>query len=271
MDFVPLSIIFLATGALAIVFYQLVPSADELRRRLPNRVTPAALILVAVLTIVIWLLVRSHSGFALTIRLMTLLFALLFFESLFLLLMRWIRINAIALVVSLVVAAGVFWIQLTYPSFVLLNSIIIVATLGAATLLIRMGYLRTRIMFIIASLWTVYDIMLVQFILPRVTRETAMPTPNFIFPAVTVGEISLGSGDFMFLTLFTLVMLRDFGVLPALIVAIAEVTGLLVTGLFLPEQGFLVPFLVIMTPIFFLIYLATYFIQRRAASISTHD
>lgn len=271
MDFVPLSIIFLATGALAIVFYQLVPSAEELRRRLPNRVTPAALILVVVLTVIIWLLVRSYSGFALSIRLMTLLFALLLFESLFLLLMRWIRVNALALVVSLFIAGFVFWIQLTYPSFVLLNSIIVVATLGAATLIIRLGYLRTRLMFIIAALWTLYDIMLVQFILPRVTRETSTPTPTFIFPAVTVGEISLGSGDFMFLTLFTLVMLRDFGVLPALIVAIAEVTGLLVTGLVLPEQGFLVPFLVIMTPIFFLVYLATHFIQKRTAGSSTND
>lgn len=269
MDFVPLSSIFLATGALAIIFYQLVPSADVLRKRLPNRVTPAALVLVVVLTVVIWLLVRSYSGFALSIRLMTLLFALLFFESLFLLLMRWIRINALALVASLLVAAGVFWVQLTYPSFLLLNSIIVIATLGAATLLIRMGYLRTKLMFVVAALWTLYDIMLVQLILPRVTRETSTPTPTFIFPAVTVGEISLGSGDFMFLTLFTLIILRDFGTLPSIIMVMAEVTGLLVTGLLLPEQGFLVPFLVVMTPIFFIVYTATYFIQRRTHSAIT--
>lgn len=265
MDFIPLSALFLGAGALAIGYYRWVPSAEALRSRLPNRATPSSIVLTLVMGGAAWYILSTFSGFSAVSRMLMLIFALLFFESLFLIGLRWVRVNFIALILALAVTAALFWAQLQYPTFFGINTIIIMATMGAATLLIRLGYLRTPILFIVASLWTVYDIMLVEFVLPAVTRPSTNPVPSFLYPAVTVGQLSLGSGDFMFLTLFALIVMRDFGALAASILVAAEVVGLLMTGLLLPEQGFLVPFLVVMTPIFFLVYLLVYLVRRTSS------
>lgn len=136
-------------------------------------------------------------------------------------------------------------------------------TLGGATLLIRMKYLRTGILFTVAILCTLYDILLTQYLLPTFTVPVESTTPTFMFPAVTVEGLSLGSGDFMFLVLFALIILRDFGKLPAFILVGAETIGLLAVGLVLPESDFLVPFLLVMTPIFIVVYALSYFDNKR--------
>jgi hypothetical protein len=256
MDFLPLAFIFFGSGILALLYYRFVPSAQKLRERLPNRVSPAAILLALIIALALWYLLVNFTGFSRVFRVFAFLFALLIFESAFLLLIRWIRSDTIAVLLSLAIAGGLFASELLSPSFLLLNTIVILATFGAATLLIRLQYLRTLFFFLLTAAWTLYDVVLVRYFLPRVFKP-AEPTAEprlFFFPVVTVGRLTLGSGDFMFLVLFALILFRDFGKLPAFILVVAETAGLLVTGLFLPEDGFQVPFLLVMTPIFLLVY-----------------
>ena len=72
----------------------------------------------------------------------------------------------------------------------------------------------------------------------------------------------------MFLVLFTLAILRDFGKKQAIVLVASQSIGLLVTGFLLPESGFVVPFLVIMVPIFFLVYLWAYFNKQRQVQLN---
>lgn len=254
MDFIYLAALFLGAGLAGLIYYRYVPAAQILRERLPNRVTPAGILLAITIGGAAWFLFSSVSGVVLVGRIFLFIFSLLFFESVLLLVMRWVKRNAVATLVAIMCTLIMFWWYRVEPSFFLLNSVIIISTLGAVTLLTRLDYLRTKMLFVVAILWTVYDILLVRFILPDVTRETTTPHPTFLYPAVTTGQVSLGSGDFMFLSLFTLVIARDIGWRAALVHVTAQVTGLLVTGLLLPERGFVVPFLVVMTPIFIVCY-----------------
>lgn len=270
MDFLPLSLIFFGSGVLALLYYHFVPSAQKLRERLPNKVSPAAIFLTLVIAVAVWYLFANFIGFSRVFRIFAFLFALLVFESVFLLLIRWVRSDSLAVLGSLIASAGLFVAELVSPSFFLLNSIVIIATFGAATLLIRLGYLRTWMFHILAVLWTVYDVWLVRAVLPRVFKP-AEPTSEprfFFFPVVTVGRLTLGSGDFMFLVLMALVLLRDYGKAAAFTLVVAETAGLLVTGLFLPEDGFQIPFLIVMTPIFFLVYGVSWW-QRKSTSRSS--
>ncbi|MFH0804882.1 MAG: hypothetical protein V1916_01660, partial [Patescibacteria group bacterium] len=79
----------------------------------------------------------------------------------------------------------------------------------------------------------------------------------------TVGALSLGAGDFMFLALYTLVLYRDFGSRLALVHIAAQGVALLVTGLVITSADFIVPFLVVLAPIFLTFYGAAYFVRRR--------
>ncbi|MFA6511808.1 MAG: hypothetical protein WCV86_01610 [Patescibacteria group bacterium] len=271
MDFLLLSVIFFASGVLALAYYHFVPSADALRRRLPNKVSPAALLLTAVLAGALWYLFSNYAGFSRYYILFALLFALLIFETVFLLLIRWVRSDTLLVTVSLVSAGGIFAVEIAAPSFVLLNSIVIIATFGAATLLVRLNMLRTWMFHALAILWTFYDIWLVREVLPRVfkpSEPTAEPR-YFFFPVITAGRLSLGSGDVMFLVLMALVLFREYGKTAAFTLVVAETAGLLATGLFLPEDGFQIPFLVVMTPIFFLVYGVAWWQRRRITSRSS--
>jgi len=269
MDFLPLSILFFLTGILAALYYAFIPSKGRIHTQLPNRVSVTSVLLTLLIGGLVWYIFATFEGSARFRHLMELLFGLLLFESFFLFLMHWIRSNALNVTLSLLTTGAVFATYFASPSFFLINTILILATLGAATLLIRMGYLRTRILFIIAILWTIYDVMLVNFILPRVFVPVTDPIPTFLYPAVTVGELTLGSGDFMFLSLFTLIILRDYGRTAALFLIVSETAGLLMTGLLLPESGFLLPFLLVMTPIFFLVYGVAWWQRRRIISRSS--
>lgn len=263
MDFILLGTIFFVTGLGAMLYYRTVPSAQVLRSRLTNKISGASILLTVVVGASIWYVLSSYGGLGRISRLFALMFGLLVFESVFLLTIRWVRSNTLAILAGLLAAGLLLWGYYVQPSFIVLGIIITFATLGAATLLIRLGYLRTLFLMLVSSLWTVYDVIFVTYILPKYTRPATTPFPSFLFPAVQVGSTNLGSGDFMFLSLFTLILLRDFGVPAALAGAAAQSVALLATGIFLPEQGFSVPFLLIMTPLFFLVYVAAYFDHRR--------
>lgn len=265
MDFIFLSAIFLASGLAAMWYYRTVPEAGELRHLLPNKVSATSVIMALFIGGFGVYLLLYYQGFSRIAQALVFVFTLLTFESLLLLLLRWIKRVPIAVVLSGLVAVGVFWLYMVNPNFFLQNAIIVVMTLGAATLLIRLSFLRTWYLFLITFLWVVYDFLFVNYILPRYTVPVSTPEPTLLYPAVTAGQVSLGSGDFMFFILFTLIMARDFGFKPAAIVVGIETVALLITGLVLPESGFSVPYLAVMAPIFIIIYVSFLIHKRRSA------
>ncbi|HCJ52468.1 MAG: hypothetical protein A2898_04395 [Candidatus Kerfeldbacteria bacterium RIFCSPLOWO2_01_FULL_48_11] len=266
MDFVILAAIFLLAGFLAIWYYREVPTKEELKRRLPNKVSLPSVFLALVIGVVVWYLISTSGGIPGPSRIFMTLFALLLFESFFLFAMRWLQSNFLSILAGLVGSGVIFGSYLLFPSFWLLGVIVILVTFGAATLLIRMDYLRTKVLCAIAILWTAYDIILTEFVLPTFTVPVQTTRPNFLFPSVSVGNISLGSGDFMFLVLFTLILFRDFGKVSAMILVVAQTVGLIITGYFLTSDEFLIPFLAIMTPIFFVVYIISLRQKERVRS-----
>ncbi|MFA5135107.1 MAG: hypothetical protein WC505_04990 [Patescibacteria group bacterium] len=266
MEYIYLGVLFISAGLLAIAYYSSVPGRAELQDRLPNKPTKRAIIPSAMLILLlgagIWYMGAVSVGAFHPSKVLLVIFALLVFESFFILSLRWFRSNTFAVLACSAATCLLFWAYFTVQVFFIFNGIVIIATLGAATLLVRLGYLRTRLLFIVTVLWVAYDVMLVRYVLPNVTVPADSPSPSFLFPAVTVGHVSLGSGDFMFLSLFTLVLLRDFGRLSAAVHVILQGTLYFITGLAVPEAGFLLPFLVIMAPAFFLVYGTSYYSSR---------
>ena len=257
MDFVPLSLLFIGAGIIAVVYYKIVPSKETLNLRLPNKISWAGIFSWIVIILAFWYIFSRTTGFQRTTYIFTLLFALLVFESFLLFFIRFVKSNLLVVIFSFTVTSGIFFLYINFPSFNFRNIIIVLATLGASTLLIRLGYLKTWLMFVFGVIWTGYDIYATRNFYPGVLVPVKEASKVFFFPAAIVGTVSLGSGDFVFLALFALVILRDFGLIPTLILLSAETTALLITGLFITGTDFIIPFLAIMSPIFF----ATYFIS----------
>lgn len=257
MDFLALSLVFVGAGLFSLFYDKMVPDKAALRQRLPNKISWAGILLWLVICLAFFLIFKKTEGFTRTTSIFTLFFALMVFETLFLFLLRWLKSNLLAVIIALLSTAVLFLFHVSYPTFTLRNIIIILATLGASTLLIRLNWLKTWLMFAFAILWTGYDIYTTRYFLPNVLSPITEPPKIFFFPAVITGTISLGSGDFIFLVLFTLIIRRKFGFLAAILLVTAETAGLLITGLFYKSDS-IIPFLTIMTPIFLLIYLISY-------------
>jgi len=258
MDFLYLSLVFALGGLSALVYYKLAPTKKYLKERLPNRISWAGFISWLIVIVIIWFIFNNYSGFTRTTYIFTLFFALLLFETFFLIIIKYIKSNLLASLTTFVLIGSIFSLYLYEPTFVFRNIIIILASLGAVTLLIRLGYLKVWIIFALAIIWTGYDIWATQYFFPNVLVPVTEASRVFFFPAAIVGQVSLGSGDFIFLSLFTIIILHRFGVLPAVILVTAQSTALIITALLITSNDFIIPFLAVMTPIFFLIYLISY-------------
>lgn len=257
-----LSLVFAGLGFFGVAYYRSLPTGEELRSRLPNRISPAGLVLAAVLIIIVVLAWRSTAGNMRWRIFFPILFNLLIFETVFIGLLKKFKVNLVALASGLLVAAAFWWWQSTYPSTLVFNITFLLAPLGAASLLIRLGYWRTKLLFIVAGLWMIYDVMASLLIYPVIYRPAATPHTSFLFPAVAAGQVTLGSGDFMFLILFTLALFRDLGQRSAWLHIVVQTLALFITILVKPNDVQF-PYLTVMAPIFFLVY---YFSQRRLIS-----
>ena len=256
MDYLLLGIFFAAAGVLAILYYRSVPTAEVLRGRLPNKVTGAGILITLILAAVVWYVIAHTTGFSRVFAFFVLFFNLLLVETVFLIAMRATTSNSAAVVISFIVVSALAWFELHDLTLGLVNVIVIASSLGAATLLIRLNYLRTKFLFVVSILWTIYDIMSNLILLPHIFVPVEKPQPTLFLPSVTAGRLTLGSGDFMFMVLFTLVILRDHGLKPAIGLVGLETLGLLVTGALKSNPNTAFPFLVVMTPIFLLYYWA---------------
>lgn len=260
-DNVLLTFYLAAAGCLSLLYFRLLLPADVLKNRLPNKISASGIVLGLVLIAVVIMIWQQDSGWLRFRRFLPLIFNLLLFETFLLFLLRYIRQTFVAVIVSLALATGTWWLQQEFRTVLVYNLTFILAPLGAAGLLIRMGYWRNIILWIVAGLWTIYDILASQFIYPVIFRPAAHPTPSFLFPAVIAGERTLGSGDFMFLSIFTLALARDFGYRVAAIhVAVQGLALLTTVSIKSSEHQF--PYLTVMTPIFFLVWLYASYRRR---------
>ncbi|MBI5466842.1 MAG: hypothetical protein HY975_01340 [Candidatus Kerfeldbacteria bacterium] len=257
MPIIFLPLLFLAAGLVGILYYQHIPSQTELRQRLPNRASWAGFLLVGLIALGIWLIVHyTTSRFMKVAGITTLVFYLLTFESFLLLAFRWTKSNAVGVLTAAGLTAIPFLLQFFHPTYTLGNVLIIAATLGATALVIRLEVLRTRIIIILACLFMVTDILNVTFVLPHLplTPPQDRPLPLLIFPTVNVGGHVIGSGDFMFLALTTLIVLKNFSARVAAWHVVAQAVALTITLSFILNRDILLPYLTIMTPVFLITY-----------------
>lgn len=248
-DALGLALVFGGSALLALVYYRLVPARAALFARLPNRVSLASIILTLIIGGWVWWAWHTVAGFGRIGFIIGTLFNLLVFETFFLVLLRFFRSNTLSILLAAAVTGGVIWLQRNIDGNWVFNATFILATLGAATLLIRLEFLRTKFLAMVAGLWMVYDILSVLFIYPQIYRVAERPNVSFFFPAVAFGQVTLGSGDFMFLVLMTLVLLRDRGLRWALTHIGLQALGLVIAILVKPRDS-LWPYLTVMVPLF---------------------
>lgn len=263
-----LTALFAGTALAALWYYRSTPTVEYLRQRLPNRVSFAGLLLTALIGVWVWWIWQTAEGFSRVRVIIGVLFNLLIFETVFILLMRRIRSNVAVVILASAVVAGFVWLQRSVGGIIVYNLTFMFATLGATTLLVRMQYLRTWFLFVVSGLWMVFDILSVAFIYPQIYKVSDRPHTSFIFPAVAAGQVTLGSGDFMFLVLMSLVLFRDFG-RRAAVVHIGLQSLALVTTILIKSRETLFPYLTVMVPIFLLTWLGFHLITRKRVASKT--
>jgi hypothetical protein len=262
LDLILLIGVFFGTGLFAILYFRSVPNQAGLRQRLPNRPGLDGIFLTLLLVGIIWYLVRFIPGGPI-LKGYRFILSLLVFETFFLFFLRWIRSTIFAIIPSLGLALLGFFLSIQFPTNAfLMNALVILASLGPTTLLIRIGFLRSSFLAVVATLWTLYDVLLATILAPKVLVPSSQTQPFILFPAVSVGDLSVGNGDFLFLVLYTLIIFRDFGRWPAILLAGIEAIALLITGLVLPTNADPFPFLLVMTPLFFFAY-GTFWIEKK--------
>ncbi|MCH7492824.1 hypothetical protein IID19_04560 [Patescibacteria group bacterium] len=267
-NFIYLSLLFVASGLLGIIYYTYLLNKSELKKRIPNRATVESVVLFLIIVVLVWYILHNFTGLIRTSNIIALIIGLLLFETIFLLLLRWFKSNTLNALISFLTTVAVFAMHFSNPTFVTFNAIIILSTLGATALMIRLEFIKTWMVFGLTAIWMPYDYYFVSYILPKFTKITANPVPFFAFPSVTIGDIGLGVGDFVFLALFTFVLFHDFGRKPATIHIILQGSGLLVASYLVSIQNIIVPFLLILSPIFFIIYFSSYLYQKKQREIS---
>jgi len=248
---------FLGIGILGTFYYNIIPDKQTLKERLPNKATVESVVLFLVISILVWQIIVNYDGLQRASRLMALILGLLLFETLFFFFMYWIKKNWLNVLISISLVVVVFWLHYSIESFVTFNLIIILATIGGTAYLVRSRIVKTWLVFLLTAFWMPYDVYFVTQVFDKYTKITATPYPFFALPSVTVGDISLGVGDFVFLSLYTFVLVNDFNKKIAIIHAIVQAIGLLVAGYLVSVQDITIPFLVVLSPIFLL-----YILQR---------
>ncbi len=263
LNFLYLSLMFLGSGILATFYYGFIPDSVNLKKRLPNKPSVESVVLFLIICFLVWQIFANYEGLQRSSRIVALILGLLLFETLFFLLMRWVKKNWLNALISVILVVGVFVLHYTNENFVTFNLIIILATIGGTAFLMRTGMVKTWLVFVLTAVWMPYDFYFVANVLPKYTKATADPYPFFAFPSVTIGDISLGVGDFVFLALYTFVLVNSFNKKIAIIHAIVQAIGLLIAGYIVSLRDINIPFLLVLSPIFFIIYFIAYFINKK--------
>lgn len=263
LDFLYLSLMFLGAGLLGTFYYGSLPDKDDFKKRLPNKPSIESVVLFLIICVLVWQIFANYQGLQRSSMIVALVLGLLLFETLFFLFMRWVKSNWLNALISALIVVGIFVLHFSNENFITFNLIIIFATIGGTAFLMRAGIMKTWLVFLLTFIWMPYDFYFVAHVLPKYTKATADPYPFFAFPSVTIGDISLGVGDFVFLALYTFVLVNKFDKKVAVIHAVVQGIGLLVAGYIVSIKEINIPFLLVLSPIFFIIYLGAYFYNKR--------
>lgn len=261
-NFIFLAVVFVITGFVGLWYFSAIPDKDTLKKRL-SRSIPLSLGIIAIIGVVVWYIFSQYNGFSRVFRLAPVLYGLMLFEASFLLLIRWIKSNYIAASISLLFSILVLSLHERVDSFLTFNAIIITSFIGATAFLVRLRIIRSWLVMTPAVVFVYYDWYFVNNVYTQFTKPSVDPHPVFLFPAVTIGDISLGGGDFLFLLLFSFILFLRFGMQSAYVHIGLQGLGLLVAAYFVARTEAIVPFMLVMIPIFFIVWLFFRFQKNR--------
>lgn len=253
MHILLLTLLFAFAGAMAIVFHKLVPDGATIKQRFPikkARVRDIVLPLIVIgVGMLLWFMTGGDDR---TAVFQSFIIALLALESGLLLLMRRFQST-----ISLSVMAGLcgllaFLISWAFKIPAVDMLLFVFGTLGAWTLAQRLGFLNGWFLMVVVLGLTAFDYYNVTTLTTTATTTGTTVSSSSIL-LVSIGEEALGIGDFVFLSLCTLALIAQFGGITALVFLTIESFILLATG-FIPSSGFFFPYLLVMTPVFIVVY-----------------
>ncbi len=255
MNILILSLLFASAGILAIVFHRIVPDGTTIRRRFPIRGTGwhDVILPLGVLAVgaILWLTTPVSNR---AIIFQSFIISLLSLESGFLLFMRRYQSTAILSVLSALCGVAAFFLSWILRLPVVDMLLFVFGTLGAWTLVQRLGFLKLPVLIALVLGLTGFDYFRISSLSKSTVPYSATNgSPNLLL--VSVGNESLGIGDFLFLTLCTLAIVARFGFRTAFVFLLIETAALISTGFIPTANGFIFPYLIVMTPIFFGTYL----------------
>lgn len=263
MNILILSLLFAFAGVMAIVFHKLVPDGATIKQRFPikrARVRDIVLPLVVIgIGTLLWFMTGGNDR---TAVFQSFIIALLALESGLLLLMRRFQST-----ISLSVMAGLcglmaFLISWTFKLPAVDMLLFVFGTLGAWTLAQRLGFLKPPVIALLVLSLTAFDYLHITSLQKSTVPSTTTVDSSGLL-LVSIGDQALGIGDFVFLSLCTLALIARFGNMTALAFLSVESVILLITGLIPTSSGFFFPYLLVMTPIFGIVYLAALWRHRK--------
>ncbi len=137
-------------------------------------------------------------------------------------------------------------------------------TLGAWTLAQRLGFLNVWFLMAIVLGLTAFDYFNVTSLTSSVTASGTAVTSSMLL--VSIGEEALGIGDFIFLSLCTLALIARFGSKTALLFLVIESLILFATGFIPAKDGFFFPYLLVMTPVFLIVFFVAWLKRKRTST-----
>lgn len=264
MHILLLTLLFAFAGVMAIVFHKLVPDGATIKQRFPIkrahlRDIALPLIVIGIGTL-LWFMTGGNDRSAVF---QSFIIALLALESGLLLLMRRFRSTISLSVMAGLCGLAAFAVSWTFKLPAVDMLLFVFGTLGAWTLAQRLGFLKVPfLMFIVLGL-TAFDYYnITSLTTTAATSGTAVGSQSMLL--VSIGEEALGIGDFVFLSLCTLALIAQFGNMTALLFLAVESFILLLTGFIPTPNGFFFPYLLVMTPVFLVVYSIAWVRRKRA-------
>ena len=264
MNILLLTLLFAFVGVMAIIFHKIVPDGATIRKRFPLRGARLRDIALPLIIIAIGTILWFNTPHAnRTAIFQSFVIALLALESGLLLLIRRFQSTINLSFMAAVCGSIAFTLSWTLKLPAVDMLLFVFGTLGAWTLAQRLGFLNVPFLMVIVLGLTVFDFYNVTSLTNTVTTPgTAISSSNMLL--VSIGEEALGIGDFIFLSLCTLALIARFGNKTALLFLTVESLILLATGFIPATNGFFFPYLLVMTPVFLIVYLVAWVRRKRA-------
>ncbi len=271
MHILLLTLLFAFAGVMAIAFHKLVPDGATIKQRFPIKRTRLRDIVLPLIVLgigtLLWFTVGDNDRTAIF---QCFIIALLALESSMLLLMRRFGSTITLSFMAGLCGLAAFAVSWTFKLPAIDMLLFVFGTLGAWTLAQRLGFLNVWFLMVVVLGLTAFDYYNVTSLTSTaVAAGTTVSSSSILL--VSIGQEALGIGDFVFLSLCTLALIARFGGTTALMFLSIESVILLITGLVPTSNGFFFPYLLVMTPVFFAVYLIAYVKRRRRAPTTASE